>query len=197
MGYGGGFLNYIIIYLGCSYYGCAIGKHFHRNNNLKLRSAALARTDVDGSAEHLHYLACYGQSQTYALLALCAGQTGECKEDALLFLRRHSAPRVRNADGQPCVSHDHGYGHFALVGVFNGVAHQIVYHLLYAERIRTTHHRILHAYVRRQTQMLRHGLRLHAVRTLAHKRSRRKAHLMQFRLAALQLVIVQQGGDEL
>ena len=95
----------------------------------------------DFSAEQRNQFLGDGQSQTGAFDALGTLQSGESVEHLLFFLVGHSLARILYAQGKHWLAHDFRNlcldGDAALVGIFDGVAYQVIQNLTNAEGIGT------------------------------------------------------------
>lgn len=94
---------------------------------------------------------------------------------------------------QHVVSDTRLYIHLPLPGIFDGIGHQIVYYLPYAQGITLARVRFARAH---KAQALGLGLRKSPPGTLGHKRPAVERHALGLQQATLQLVIVEDGGDK-
>ena len=137
-----------------------------------------------------------GEAQSHTLNALRLGEPGEGVKHPARLLLSHAQPRVGHRDGEAIAACGRLDGDAALGGVLKGVAHQIVNDLLDAEGVATQPLLGASLHVAHHPQALGHGLRAYAVGTFAHKAGCAKGHGMRLHVAALQPMVIEQGGDE-
>ena len=131
--------------------------NLHGQTHGECRALTLCRLHVYFASEQRHNLARDGQSESHALLALCARQTCESVEHRLQFVGRHAASRVLHANAELSVCDVHADTYLALVGVFDGVAHEVIHNLFDAECVRSAEHRLRHLHISCQLQLLFHS----------------------------------------